>query len=193
MKLILGSGSKGRQDVLKAAGYNFTVVTADIDERSIMQSDPRQRALSVAHAKADVLAQKILEPVLLITADQVVVCDGVIRGKPENTDQAREFIRSYGKYPMETVSAVVVTNTATGKRAEGIDVARIFFHPIPENVIEEAIAIGRVLHCAGAMRCEDPPLSAFVSRFEGTKDSTSGLPLALLRRLVRDVSLESTT
>lgn len=187
MKLVLGSSSKGRQSVLKEAGYGFEVVTADIEEEAILGSDPIRLALRVAHAKADALLGRITEPALLITADQVVVCDGAIRGKPKDADQAREFIRSYARHPLETVSAVVVTDVATRKRAGGVDVARIHFRPIPEEVIEEAIAIGRVLECAGAMRNEDPPLRAFVSRLEGTEDSTSGLPLALLGRLMHDV------
>ena len=78
-------------------------------------------------------------------------------------------------------------NTQTGKRAEGIDIAKVFFNQIPESAIEEAVSDGRVMHCAGAMRCEDGPLGIFVNHFEGTKDSTSGMPLVLLEKLIKQV------
>jgi septum formation protein len=187
MKIILGSGSKGRREVLEGAGYVFDVMTANIDEQKIYYENPEKLALALAHAKADVILSKINEPAFLITADQVVVCDGIIRGKPKDENEAREFIRCYAMHPMETISSVVVTNTETKKRAEGVDIARVYFKPIPENVIEQAIAIGRILHCAGAMRCEDKPFSNYIERFEGTKDSTSGLPLKILQRCMEEI------
>lgn len=187
VKIILGSKSVGRQAVLKEAGYSFDIVTARIDEKSVRFDDPEKLALALAHAKADAILPKIEERALLITADQVVVCNGMIREKPRNEREAREFIRCYRTYPMETVSSVVVTNTETKRRAEGIDIAKVYFDEFSEEAIEEALKNGRIMHCAGAMRCEDPPFSYYVKRFEGTKDSTSGLPLKLLKRLMEEV------
>jgi len=187
MKLILGSKSAGRQAVLKAAGYDFAVVTADIDEKAIRHTNPKQLVLAIANAKADAIIKKITKPGILITADQVAVCNGKICEKPNNQKEAREFIRAYRTYPMETVSSVVVTNLETGQRAEGVDVAKVYFKDFPESVIDEAIANGRVMHCSGAMRCEEPPFSNYIEKFEGTKDSTSGMPLKLLEELLKKV------
>lgn len=187
MKIVLGSKSVSRQTVLKGAGYEFEVMTADIDEKAIRLTDPEKLVLAIANAKADAILPKVTEPAFLITADQVTVCDGEIREKPESADQAREYIRSYSKHPMETVSSVVVINTDNGKRAEGIDIAKVYFNPIPEEAIDEALKIGRIMHCSGAMRCEEPPLNNYVKSFEGTKDSTSGMPLELLKKLIAEV------
>ena len=38
----------------------------------------------IANAKADALLSKVTEPSILITSDQVIVCNGVIREKPES-------------------------------------------------------------------------------------------------------------
>lgn len=187
MKIILGSKSVGRQSVLKGAGYNFEVVTADMDEKAIRFGDSKKLVLALAHAKADAILPKITESAILITADQVVVCNGAILKKPKDEDEARKFIRSYKSHPMETVSSIVVTNTETGKRAEGIDIAKVYFDAIPEKAIDEALEDGRIMYCAGAMRCEDKPFSDYVERFEGTKDSTSGLPLKLLGQLMKEI------
>lgn len=184
LRLILGSKSAGRRSVLNDAGYEFSVVTADIDEKSIRENTPKKLVLALAHAKADALIKKIFEPAIIITADQVVLCDGEIREKPKSADEARAFIRAYSTFPMETVSSLVVTNTQTGQRAEGVDIAKVFFSHIPETAIEQGIHDGRIMHCAGAMRCEDAPFNAFVVKIEGTYDSTSGMPLKLLRELV---------
>ena len=187
MKLILGSGSQSRQDILREAGYTFEVFTADINEKEIRDKDPKKLVLALAHEKARAILPKIKEPSLLITADQVAVCDGVIMEKPTNEQEAREFIRRYNDHPMETVSSIVITDTTTRDFVEGIDIAKVYFKGITEDAIDEALKEGRVMYCAGAMRCEDPPLSRFVERFDGTRDSTSGLPLKLLKRLLEEI------
>jgi septum formation protein len=187
MKIILGSKSAGRQLVLKEAGFDFEVVTADIDEKQIRDEDPKKLVIALAHAKADAILLKVLYPAIVITADQVVVCGDRILEKPENEAEARDFIRCYAQNPMETVSSVVVTNTVNGRRAEGVDISKVYFKTIPEEVIDAAIKGGVIMHCAGAMRCEDVLFSDYIERFEGTKDSTSGLPLKLLTRLMEEV------
>lgn len=41
MKIILGSQSQWRQQILKEMGYEFEVMSADIDEKAIRHKDPR--------------------------------------------------------------------------------------------------------------------------------------------------------
>ena len=188
MKLVLGSKSKGRRSVLDAAGYDYEVMSVDIDEKAIRFDDPKELVLALAHAKADALLSQINEPLLLITADQVAVSNGEIREKPEGEEEARAFLRSYKDFPLETVNGVVVVNTASGKRTGDVDVSRITFSDMPENVIDALIEAGRVMHCAGAIRVEDPLLKPFIDTFDGSFDSTSGLPLALLERLIKEAS-----
>jgi hypothetical protein len=48
--------------------------------------------------------------------------------------QARAYLKSYETAPACTVSGVVVTDVATGRQVEGVDVARQWFKPIPEEV-----------------------------------------------------------
>ena len=187
MKMILGSGSKSRREVLEQAGYEFEVVTADIDEKAIRHDDPQELVLAIARAKADAILPNVKEAALVVTADQVVVCNGKVFGKPKDEEQAREYLHCYAQHPLETRSALVVTNTQTGKRAEGIDIAKLYIDPLPESVIDELIWIGKIMHCSGAIRVEEPPVSDYIRRFDGTTDSTSGMPLKLLKKLMEQV------
>ena len=116
MNVILGSASRSRKCVLNRAGYNFRVMTADIDEKAIRFNDPKKLVLTLANAKADALLPKINEPAILITADQVVFCNAKIREKPESENEARAFLESYAQYPAECVNGVAITNTQTKKR-----------------------------------------------------------------------------
>ena len=188
MRIILGSKSEGRSRVLKRMGVLFTVMSADIDEKAIRLSDPKELTLALARAKADALLPRITEPALLITSDQVVVYEGVIREKPESREQAIEFLESYREHPARCVTSVVVTNTATGARACGTDIAFIYFSWwYPEPVIAEYVDSGDPFLHAGGFDHEHPMVAPWLLKIEGEKDSVTGLPWKLTQELMRQV------
>jgi septum formation protein len=185
MDIILGSQLQGRRELLAAMGYAFAVMPAHIDERAIRANDPGALTLALAHAKAGALLPQIHEPALLIAADQVVVWQGTICEKPQNAEEARAFLRGYAEAPAETVTAVVVTHMAAGVRRQGIDRATVWFHRIPEAVIDRVIAHGEIFAHAGGFSITDPLLEAYIERVDGTAESVIGLPTALTRQLLR--------
>ncbi|RWR95730.1 Maf-like protein [Cinnamomum micranthum f. kanehirae] len=155
-KLILGSSSMSRRQLLAEMGYQFTLMSADIDEKGIRMEKPEELVMALAEAKADAIISKLqitdykndIEPTLLITADQVVVYEGVIREKPSSKDEARLFVKGYSGSHTSTVGSVLVTNLKTGVRRGAWDKAEI----------EE----GDVLHVAGGLLLENPLISRFV-------------------------------
>lgn len=115
MRVVLGSKSFTRKLLLGELGVPFECVPADIDEKAIRDPDPEVLVMKLANAKADALAARPAfapseggQNTLLLTSDQVVVFEGQIREKPESADEAREFIRGYGRSPCRTVGAIVV-------------------------------------------------------------------------------------
>ncbi len=187
VKIILGSKSANRQKVLRELGFEFETMSADIDEKQIRLTDSKELTLALANAKADTLLPKINEPSILITSDQVVVVNGKICEKPENAGEARQFFKAYEEYPPETVTAVVVVNTATGKRCCGVDLARVKLKSVPQNVIEELIATGRLYNWAGGFTIREPLLVDYIDWIDGEEESVIGLPKALTLRLLADV------
>lgn len=168
-------------------GCHFETMAADIDEKAIRDDDPEKLTLLLAHAKADALLPQICSSSILITSDQVVVCGGAILEKPESEDQARKHLQGYAQSPAITVTAVVVTNTGTKKRLEGVDVAKVLFRVIPSFVIEQLIQRGAILQNAGAFSIEDPQLKDYIIRIEGEPESVKGLPKEMTKRLIKAV------
>jgi len=189
MKIILGSQSQGRQQILREMGYEFEVMTADIDEKAIRFEDPKELVLALASAKADELQKRISEPALLITGDQVVVCDDEIREKPRDAAEARKFLQSYAQHPAEIVNAIAVTNTQTGKRLTEVDTSKIYLKPLPEDVIEKLILQGDVFTQAGGFSVRNPLIEPLVERIDGTIDSVEGLPRELTERLLKEAEV----
>lgn len=193
MKFILGSSSKGRRDVLTEAGYTFEVVTPDLDEKSIKTDNPRDLPLAIARTKADALKTKISglysEPAIVIAGDQIVLCDGHIQGKPDSEEEARIFYQRYNAgHPAETISALIVFNTATGQSAEGIDIAKVFLKPMNEDVISAYLASGIPMTCSGAFGIEHKAMAPYIDRVEGDRNSVRGIPIPMLEELIARVS-----
>lgn len=185
--LILGSSSPFRRKVLHDAGLSFATLSPDIDEAAISSDDPELLARAIAAAKMDALEKQFTEPAIALSADQVVAVAGTIRGKPPTRERAREYLESYRHHYAETISAIVVANTATGHRAIGVDRARIFINPLDDETIEKILDEGTVFHCAGGFAIDHPLMAPFVNRIEGTTDSVIGMPLVLAARLIREV------
>ena len=192
MKLILGSSSKYRKDILEKAGYVFDILTQEVDEKAIVADDPYKRPLVLAHAKADVLINKVTEPALIITSDAVAVCNGKVREKPESEKEAREFLQEYssGVGP-EGVTAIVVHNTITGERHEGVDRAQVFYNPFPDSVIEDFIKNGDPLGRAGGFGVQSRILRPYVRKIEGDEESIVGMPTSLLKKLLTQAGYKS--
>ncbi|MFA6338951.1 MAG: Maf family nucleotide pyrophosphatase [Candidatus Paceibacterota bacterium] len=187
MKIILGSQSKGRKQIFEEMGYQFEVMSSNIDEKAIRFEDPKELTLALAKAKAEALKPQILESAILITSDQVVVWNNEIREKPQDEKEAREYLEGYNIYPAETVTAVVVTNLATGKQAEGIDIAKVHFNEFLEKDIEDILNDGRTFEIAGGFTVDGELWESHIKEIEGTRDSVIGLPKELTERLMNEV------
>ncbi|ONI32654.1 hypothetical protein PRUPE_1G378700 [Prunus persica] len=194
-KIILGSASVARRKILAEMGYEFIVMTADIDEKCIRKEKPEELVLVLAQAKADAIISKLqtinnqekdAEPTIVIAADTVVVYEGVIREKPSSKEEARQFLKDYSGGHAATVGSVHVTNLKTGFSKGEWDRVEIYFHEIPDEIIEKLIEEGTVLKVAGGLIIEHPLILPFVKEVVGTTDSVMGLPKDLTRRLLKE-------
>eukprot|EP00270_Netrium_digitus_P017447 TRINITY_DN63_c0_g1_i2.p1 TRINITY_DN63_c0_g1~~TRINITY_DN63_c0_g1_i2.p1 ORF type:complete len:220 (-),score=33.30 TRINITY_DN63_c0_g1_i2:788-1447(-) len=197
-RIILGSSSRTRMQILTEMGISFEIQKADIDEKAIRREKPEDLVMALAHAKADAIITKLRNegrdfpqdapaPTVLLTADQVVVHKGAILEKPATEAEARRFIQGYSDAPAVTVGSVLATNLNTGKRKGGLDCAKVCFHPIPKHVINTLVEGSDVYYCAGGLMVEHPLVSPLISAMVGTIDSVMGLPKVLTLTLLQEV------
>jgi septum formation protein len=185
MKLVLGSQSEGRQHVLQAAGYKYTILPAHIDEKAIRTTDLNKLPLLVARAKALALLPKLSRTDILITADSIAVWDGQLREKPESLIEARKFLESYSQSSVRNITGVVVTNLENGAQYEGVESATAWFSHIPAQAVDALLAEGRIMNYAGGYGIENPLLSPYVVKVDGEVSCVTGLPLTLTKRLLK--------
>ncbi|XP_022976356.1 maf-like protein DDB_G0281937 isoform X2 [Cucurbita maxima] len=194
-KIILGSSSVARRKILSEMGYEFTVMSADIDEKAIRKEKPEELVVALAEAKAEAIISNLqknhtheeeADPTILIAADTVVIYEGVIREKPAGKEEARQFMKDYSGGHAATLGSVFVTNLKTGFRKGEWDRVEIFFHEIPDEVIDKLVEEGNVLNVAGGLIIEHPFILPYVKKVVGTTDSVMGLPKALTERLLKE-------
>lgn len=172
--------------VMREMGLEFEQMSPDVDEKAIRHSSPQVLTLALARAKNLALRERIKEPAILITSDQVVTCQGVIREKPVDAQEAREFLRSYREHPAVCVTAVMVYNNWTRYDAAVLDEATVWFKDLTDEAIERVIADGHIFTSAGGFSTGHPSFDPHIDRIKGERESVIGLPRKLTERLILD-------
>lgn len=101
-RLILASASLSRRTLLAAAGLQFEVVPAPVDEAEIKRTaraagmSAADTALALADRKASHVAGRNQEA-LVIGADQILVCEGAWFDKPSDREAARGQLNSFAR------------------------------------------------------------------------------------------------
>ena len=183
---MLGSKSPRRAELLAAAGIEFTVRVADIDETPREFEPARDYVLRVAKEKADAVEAKPDE--IILTADTTVVLAGQILGKPEDAVDAVRMLRSLAGKRHEVMTGVclrhgdrVVTELAT---------TAVWFNSMTQGEIDDYVASGEPMDKAGAYGIQGLA-SKFIERIDGSYSNVVGLPVALVFRLLKTISARS--
>ncbi len=176
--IVLGSQSKSRSGLLDRAGiHSYETMSANIDEKAIIETDPWKRVLVLAHAKADALIPKCTKDAILITSDCIVYCNGEILEKPESKEDIYHFFDLYSRFPVSVISSVVVTNVSTDTRQEAVREAKIIFSPFTAAEIEEIVAEEKTYHYSGAFTIEHPLARQHTISIDGDESIIIGLPM----------------
>jgi len=106
-KLILGSGSPRRRELMAGLDVEFTVDTGNTFEEKIDLSVPHSEVPSLmALGKSHGFHRPLEEDEILITADTMVLLDGYLLGKPKDRGDAFRMLRTLSGHEHEVITAV---------------------------------------------------------------------------------------
>lgn len=196
MRLILGSTSPFRQTLLRNAGLTFEAVKPDFEEWLPQGSLPDSVALMLAEGKAEAVAEKYPDAVV-IGADQVGECDGVLLGKAENAAAARAQLKSLlGRTHRLITGAVLIGATPEDGGARAtlriVEETRITFRPLSDEALDAYVATGEWEGCAGSYRLEGQGV-LLVEKIEGDYFNIIGLPLIQVLEGLRRLGVDPLT
>lgn len=180
MKLILASASPRRAEVLRDAGYHFTVLSSAIDETPYPDESPQDLVLRLAQTKADLAAARAVGPAILIAADTEVVLDGHIFGKPRSSDDARSMLEKLSGRLHTVLTGVALIRLPDVERLSFVESTLVEFAPLSEEEIRRYLATGEPHDKAGAYAIQGYA-ARYIPRIEGCYFNVVGLPLARLQ------------
>jgi len=178
-KLILGSSSSYRYELLLRLQLPFEVSSPDIDESALTEEKPETTANRLAEEKARAVA-RIYPNALIIGSDQVATLDGIRLGKPLNYENAIKQLTSMRGKEVIFHTALCLFNSCSGRIQSKLVSSLVKFRKLSDEQILNYLAKEQPYHCAGSAKYEGLGI-ALIERMES--DDTSaiiGLPLISL-------------
>ena len=175
--LILASRSPRRQELLRSAGIPFRVVAPADDETPLLHHRGRYADFvrRVALAKALSLGQPL--PGVVLAADTIVVCDGILMGKPTDAADARQMIRRLSGRWHRVYTGMALVH---GPRAmTDYQSTRVAFRRLTDREINRYVATGEPLDKAGAYAIQGHG-AALIRTVSGCYSNVIGLPVPKL-------------
>ncbi|MCC9604431.1 Maf family protein [Blastopirellula sp. JC732] len=181
--LILASGSPRRRELLTMAGIPFEVVLpADHAETEPHPSEsPRETVLRLARDKADDVAQRTSEGIVL-AADTLAECDGQPLGKPRDRDHAREILQTLRGREHTVLTAICLWRRPEDFVALDVAESHLKMRMLSDEEIEEYLDTGLWEGKAGAFGLQDR--IDWIEVTSGSQSNVVGLPLELLAILL---------
>jgi septum formation protein len=188
-RLILGSTSRYRADLLRRLGMAFEQRAPGTDETAVAGEEPADRALRLAVAKAKAAAAG-LGNALVIGSDQVAELDGRVLDKPGTPAHACEQLAASSGRAVHFHTALCLLDTRTGERHVHVDHTRVRFRSLTTEEIHRYVEREQPLDCAGSFKCEGLGISLFERIDNEDPTALVGLPLIGLARLLRKAGIE---
>jgi septum formation protein len=181
-RLILASASPRRQQLLREAGYDFTVDPADIDEEDYPRDMlPADLAEYLASKKAQAVAKRHPADVIL-GADTVVAFGDLVLGKPQDAEHARDMLRLLAGTTHVVITGVAVVDQAAGFFTSSRVMSAVRMRDLSPAEIDRYVAGGQWKGKAGGYGIQDD--DPFVTRMSGCHTNIVGLPVPEARRML---------
>jgi septum formation protein len=188
-KLILGSTSPYRRQLLERLHLPFDVVAPDVDESPLSGETPQQLATRLALCKARAVAAQF-PACVVIGSDQVAELDGQSLGKPGNHTRATAQLQQMrGKTVIfQTAVAVVCQDT----HFEQMDLAqvKVKFRELTDAEIEAYLLAETPYDCTGSAKSEGLGIALLESIDNDDPSALVGLPLIRTCRMIRSAGVK---
>lgn len=187
MKIILGSKSPRRKEILSMAGYDFDVIISDADE-DVKENNPVKKVEKIAYRKMSALYEKIkdnLDDKVILCADTIVVTsNGEVLEKPKDKDDARRMINIIsGTYHYVYTAYVIKTKD---KEIKGIEKTEVNVIKLTNEEIEEYINMKEPYDKAGAYAIQGF-FGKYISHINGDYYNVMGLPICSICQKLKEI------
>lgn len=184
--IILASKSAVRKKQMIDADIPFEVIVSNADETPNHMKSFRAQLAEISMRKASLVLNKTSDKGmrLIIAADQNIVFNGHMYGKPKSIDDARTLIKSMqGREDIYayTGNAVLIADGNMILESTNItDIARMSMDQISEEVLEDYLLNHAPLTKCGGFSITDAP---FVHLKEGRYSTACGMTIEIVQEM----------
>ncbi|MGV3741125.1 MAG: Maf-like protein [Burkholderiaceae bacterium] len=192
-RLILGSSSVYRQELLRRLRIPFEVMIPAIDERPLPGETAETTALRLAREKAEAISLKVPNAII-IGCDQVATLDGQQIGKPGNHERALAQLREMRGRSVIFHTALCVLCSREGQSESTVQIENVqtfvSFRDLSDTELDAYLRIEQPYDCAGSAKNEGLGI-AIIEKIESTDPTAlTGLPLIALTGMLRNAGVQ---
>jgi len=187
-KLVLGSTSVYRRELLARLRLPFIVAAPEVDETPLPGEAPAALARRLALAKARAVADTHPD-CIVIGSDQVADLHGQPLGKPGTHDRAVAQLQAMRGQTVIFQTAVAVVCKASGFVQEDLAPVRVQFRDLGDAEIEQYLRAETPYDCAGSAKSEGLGISLLEAIDNDDPTALVGLPLIRTCRMLRAAGL----
>jgi septum formation protein len=188
-KLILGSTSIYRRELLGRLRIPFSVESPHVDESALPGEMPSNLAQRLALAKAQAVAERFPQAVV-IGSDQVADLDGSALGKPVEHARAVLQLRQMSGKVVIFQTAIAVVCVASGFCQQALAPVKVKFRDLSDAEIENYLQAEQPYDCAGSAKSEGLGIVLLERIDNDDPTALVGLPLIRTAALLRAAGID---
>ena len=181
--MILASKSPRRLEILQKFGIKKIVVKVEEVEEISDKKDIIEKIVDIAKKKGNKVAN-LNKSEYVFSADTVVILDGKILGKPKDTKDAFETLKSLSGRTHEVVTGYSLINISKNISISGYDKTIVKFKNLTEEDIEWYINTKEPMDKAGSYGIQGVGAGILIEKIDGEFYNVMGFPIS---RFVTDL------
>lgn len=188
-KIILGSKSPRRQELLSQLGITFSVCDSFVNETIPQGLSMQETAQYLAQQKAETVYKmyKNKKNIIVIGGDTIVAVEDECMGKPANRKEAFRMLRKLSGKKHIVISGVSMVSSK--KIITDFDQAWVTFDELSDEDIEYYVDTFMPYDKAGAYGIQEWIGCRAISQIEGSYFTIMGFPTHLIWRMLETMVL----
>jgi len=175
-KIILGSASPRRKELLAGLCADFIVDTGNSFEETYTPDTPHEKIPEVlSEGKSHGFHRALEDNEILITSDTLVLCEDHVMGKPHSREEAYGMLRLLSGRSHKVITAVTIRDC--NKTSTSSDTAIVHFKELTDSEIYYYIDNFKPFDKAGAYGIQEWIGYIGIDRIEGSYFTIMGFPV----------------
>ena len=178
-KIILGSASPRRRELLAGLDLEFTVDTGNTFDEVYDADIPAEDIPAVlSKGKSFGFHRELDQNEVLITSDTLVLCADRVMGKPHSREEAIDMLKTLSGRDHKVITAITIRDNTKCRTSS--DTAVVHFKSLTNSEIEYYVDAYKPFDKAGAYGIQEWVGYIGVDRIDGSYFTIMGLPVHLV-------------